>query len=55
MVRLILFLNLDNFRRLNEMFGRSVCDAILVAFSARLQQLAGDDFKLFRLQGDEFV
>lgn len=51
----VIVLNLDNFRRLNEMFGRSVCDALLVVFSQRLQQLADDRFKLFRLQGDEFI
>lgn len=51
----VVVLNLDNFRRLNEMFGRSVCDAILVAFAERLQRLTAENFTLFRLQGDEFV
>ena len=49
--------NLDNFRRLNEMFGRRFCDAdfggFFCAFCAAVRREM--TFKTFRLQGDEFV
>lgn len=51
----LIILNIDNFRRLNEMFGRSVCDDILARFAERLERLSADVFYVARLQGDEFV
>lgn len=51
----LVVLNIDNFRRLNEMFGRGVCDDILACFAQRLEQQAGANFYVARLQGDEFV
>lgn len=51
----LIVVNLDNFRRLNEMFGRSICDELLQQFAQRLERLCADKFFLARLQGDEFV
>jgi diguanylate cyclase (GGDEF)-like protein/PAS domain S-box-containing protein len=51
----ILFIDLDNFRDLNDDQGHEVGDQLLQAVAARLNQLPLEHFMLARFGGDEFV
>ncbi len=51
----VLFIDLDRFKRVNDMHGQQVGDALLVAVGDRLSQLLRPADTLARLSGDEFV
>ncbi|WLR51331.1 PAS domain S-box protein [Bacillus tianshenii] len=51
----LLFLDCDNFKRINDTYGHEVGDQFLVKFSHRLQQSIRDEDIVFRIGGDEFV
>lgn len=51
----LLFLDLDNFKNINESLGHATGDALLVAFAKRLQDLLRDEDTLSRTGGDEFI
>lgn len=51
----LMCLDLDRFKVLNDSLGSSVGDEILRQVSARLQQLAGDARAMARSAGDEFM
>ncbi len=51
----MLFIDLDRFKRVNDMHGQQVGDALLVAVGDRLSQLLRPADTLARLSGDEFV
>jgi diguanylate cyclase (GGDEF)-like protein len=51
----ILFIDLDQFKQVNDTFGHAVGDALLVAVANRLLGLMGADDHIARLGGDEFV
>lgn len=51
----IIFLDLDNFKRINDTDGHSVGDSILKEFSNRLKDTIGSDTTIARFGGDEFV
>ena len=50
-----LFVDLDDFRLVNELFGHQVGDEVLVATANRLRRLLGDDAVLGRWSADEFL
>jgi diguanylate cyclase (GGDEF)-like protein len=50
----ILFIDLDNFKEINDLLGHSSGDKVLVETAQRLQPLTSDITLLSRLSGDEF-
>lgn len=50
-----LFIDLDDFRLVNELFGHGVGDEVLVATANRLRRLLGEDIVLGRWSADEFL
>lgn len=51
----LLFLDLDRFKQVNDYYGHSMGDALLVEASNRLQSVLDDGQILCRFGGDEFV
>lgn len=51
----ILHIDLDRFKQINDTFGHSVGDAVLQHVGRLLQGEAGEDDRIFRIGGDEFV
>jgi diguanylate cyclase (GGDEF)-like protein len=51
----VLFIGLDDFKPLNDLFGRRVGDLLLQAVAQRLRQVAGARSMVARVGGDEFV
>jgi len=48
------FIDLDNFKRINDYFGHAAGDSVLVQFAQRLQKLPWDNVLRIRMSGDEF-
>ena len=51
----VLFIDLDNFKHINEVYGHTMGDQVLVEASKRLSRLLSEDDTLARIGGDEFV
>lgn len=51
----ILFLDLDNFKWINDSLGHHAGDLLLIEIAAKLQNIISEDGILSRLGGDEFV
>jgi diguanylate cyclase (GGDEF)-like protein len=51
----LMCIDLDRFKAVNDNYGHSVGDAILVTIARRLQSCAGEDALIARLGGDEFA
>jgi diguanylate cyclase len=51
----LLFISLDNFKPVNESFGRRIGDMLLQQVAARLREAVGAQGMLARVGGDEFV
>ena len=51
----LIFIDLDNFKPINDTFGHELGDKVLQMFSARLTRLMRDDDFCCRWGGDEFI
>ncbi|MGL1931551.1 MAG: EAL domain-containing protein [Desulfotalea sp.] len=51
----LLFVDLDNFKNINDTFGHACGDVILVEVATRLKQFVPEGSKLIRHGGDEFA
>jgi len=51
----LLFIDLDDFKPINDQFGHSIGDAVLKACASRLQKASRESDSVARLGGDEFV
>ena len=50
-----LYIDLDRFKAVNDVFGHHVGDQLLVQLSKRIQMYLGDKSQLLRIGGDEFL
>lgn len=52
--RRVLFIDLDRFKHINDIYGHSVGDQVIVEIAARLRGLCPPAGQVFRVGGDEF-
>ena len=51
----VLFLDIDNFKEVNDTYGHSVGDRVLIAFSHHISEVLREVDTLARIGGDEFI
>lgn len=51
----VFYLDLDNFKNVNDRFGHMIGDEILIEVASRLRRIFSDDDILIRQGGDEFI
>ncbi|RKP51823.1 diguanylate cyclase domain-containing protein [Pararobbsia silviterrae] len=51
----VLFVDLDGFKQINDAFGHSAGDTVLIAVARRLRDVLAPDDVVARLGGDEFI
>ena len=51
----LLFIDMDNFKKINETFGHDAGDKLLKQISARMEAVSNDDGIFARISGDKFV
>lgn len=51
----LLFIDLDNFKKINDQYGHPIGDEVLVIFTKRIRQLLRESDTISRIGGDEFV
>ena len=51
----MLFIDLDNFKAVNDSLGHGIGDTLLTAMSVRLRDVVGEEAVLARFGGDEFI
>lgn len=51
----IMFIDLDNFKNINDLYGHDIGDAVLKEVSKRLNKYSSDNTYVFRQGGDEFI
>jgi len=51
----LIFLDLDNFKWVNDTFGHAAGDAYLIQFTQQTQQLLKETDYFYRMSGDEFI
>jgi diguanylate cyclase (GGDEF)-like protein/PAS domain S-box-containing protein len=50
-----MFLDLDNFKNINDVYGHTTGDGILELIAKRLKKFSGEDVSVYRFGGDEFA
>lgn len=51
----VLFLDIDNFKEVNDTYGHNVGDRVLIAFSCHISEVLREVDTLARIGGDEFI
>jgi diguanylate cyclase (GGDEF)-like protein/PAS domain S-box-containing protein len=51
----VLALDIDKFKNVNDTFGHSIGDELLIEFAKRMKSLAREDDTVARIGGDEFI
>ncbi len=52
---IVYVVDINNFMNINNTYGQKIGDAILIEFAQKLEALPIEDFKVFRIGGDEFI
>ena len=50
----VIYVDLDDFRRINDNYGHSTGDELLVSYAKKIEALCGDDAFAAKIGGDEF-
>ncbi|TYP79875.1 GGDEF domain-containing phosphodiesterase [Paenibacillus methanolicus] len=51
----VMFLDIDRFKSVNDLFGHSIGDAVIRETSARMKKVLPEDGHAYRVGGDEFI